>query len=94
VAGTVTAVGAGVDGGWLGTQVVTRAVGGGYGGGYADTVIATPESAFPVPAGLDLLSAMAVLDDGSTALALMEKTPARKGTGSWWRQEWAASATC
>lgn len=44
VAGTITAIGAGVDGRWLGTRVVARAAGGGYGGGYADTVITTPAS--------------------------------------------------
>jgi NADPH:quinone reductase-like Zn-dependent oxidoreductase len=78
VAGTVEGIGAGVDGGWLGTRVLTHA-GGGYGGGYADTVIATPDSAYPVPHGLDLRSAMAVMDDGSTALALLEATPVRPG---------------
>lgn len=79
VAGTVTAVGAGVDDAWLGTRVVTKAVSPGYGGGYADTVIAVPEAAFPVPAELDLSAALAVLDDGATALALLEKTPVRDG---------------
>lgn len=79
VAGTVTAVGDGVDPGRLGTPVVAHAASGGYGGGYVDTLIATPETAFPVPAGLDLRSAMAVLDDGSTALALLERTPVREG---------------
>jgi len=78
VAGTVTAVGEGVDVGWLGARVVTRPLGG-YGGGYADTVISTPESSFLVPPGLDLGDALAVLDDGSTALALLEKTPVRAG---------------
>jgi NADPH2:quinone reductase len=79
VAGAVTAIGAGVDGRWLGTQVVARAAGGGYGGGYADTVITTPEAAFPLPAGLDPRTAMALMDDGSTALALTERTPIQKG---------------
>lgn len=53
--------------------------GSGYGGGYADTVIATPETAFPVPAGLEPAGAIAVMDDGSTALALVERTPVRRG---------------
>lgn len=79
VAGTVAALGAGVDSGLLGARVVARAASDGYGGGYADTVVAAPETAFPVPAGLDLRSAMAVMDDGSTALALLEKTPVRTG---------------
>ncbi|HEX3782295.1 MAG TPA: zinc-binding dehydrogenase [Pseudonocardiaceae bacterium] len=78
VAGTVTAVGDDVTTDWLGTKVITRAAGNGYGGGYADTVIATADATFPVPADLDLRSAMAVLDDGSTALALLEKTPVHR----------------
>jgi NADPH:quinone reductase len=79
VAGTVVAVGTAVPGDWLGTRVITRAVGGGYGGGYADTVIAAPETTFPVPDDLDLRAALALFDDGSTALALLEKTPVRAG---------------
>lgn len=78
VAGTVEAVGAGVDETWLGKRVVSSASGG-YGGGYADTVIALPESAYPIPAGLDAQQAVALLDDGSTALALLEKTPVLAG---------------
>lgn len=75
VAGTVRAIGAGVDPDWLGTRVVARATG----GGYAEAAICLPENTFPVPDGLDLQSAMALMDDGSTALALMEKTPVRAG---------------
>jgi NADPH:quinone reductase len=78
VAGTVDAIGAGVDPGWLGERVVARPVGG-YGGGYADVLIATPETAYRVPRDLDLSSALAVMDDGSTALALLEATPVGPG---------------
>ncbi|WP_431958651.1 zinc-binding dehydrogenase [Nocardia lijiangensis] len=78
VAGSVSAVGSGVDGDWLGAIVVTHAVGG-YGGGYADRVVAAAEAAFPVPTGLDPRSAVAVIDDGSTALALLERTPVGRG---------------
>ncbi|GAB3728406.1 zinc-binding dehydrogenase [Amycolatopsis oliviviridis] len=78
VAGTVDAVGAGVDEAWLGEVVVTSATGG-YGGGYADTVVALPGETFPVPAGLDPQHALALLNDGSTALALLEKTPVAAG---------------
>lgn len=78
VAGTVGAVGAGVDESLLGTRVVANAAGG-YGGGYADTVIATADATFPIPEGLDPQHALALLDDGSTALALLEKTPVRAG---------------
>jgi NADPH:quinone reductase-like Zn-dependent oxidoreductase len=79
VAGTVAAVGPGLDDTWLGTRVVTRSASDGYGGGYADTVIAVPESTLPVPDGLDSAHALAVLDDGGTALALLEKTPVGSG---------------
>ncbi|MFE0019400.1 zinc-binding dehydrogenase [Amycolatopsis sp. NPDC059021] len=78
VAGTVDAVGAGVDDHWLGTRVLAQA-GSGYGGGYADTAIAATDNLFPVPDGLGLHSALALLDDGSTAVALLEKTPVRAG---------------
>ncbi|WP_340683408.1 zinc-binding dehydrogenase [Amycolatopsis coloradensis] len=78
VAGTVDAVGAGVDETWLGKQVLTHAPGG-YGGGYADTVVALPDDTFPIPDGLDPRHAVALFDDGSTALALLEKTPVTAG---------------
>ncbi|MBB5852000.1 zinc-binding dehydrogenase [Amycolatopsis umgeniensis] len=78
VAGTVDAVGAGVDETWLGKPVLSHAPGG-YGGGYADTVIARPEDTFEIPPGLDPRHAVALLDDGSTALALLEKTPVAAG---------------
>jgi NADPH:quinone reductase-like Zn-dependent oxidoreductase len=78
VAGTVDAVGAGVDETWLGKLVLSHAAGG-YGGGYADTVIARPDDTFPIPEGLDSQHAVALFDDGSTALALLEKTPVQAG---------------
>ncbi|WP_394834651.1 zinc-binding dehydrogenase [Pendulispora rubella] len=79
VGGTVAAVGDGVDQEWIGARVISRPSGGIYGGGYADTVIASPESTFRVPAGLDLSVATALMDDASTALAVFEKTPAIQG---------------
>ncbi|MEQ0560166.1 zinc-binding dehydrogenase [Amycolatopsis sp. NEAU-NG30] len=75
VAGTVTATGAGVPGDWLGARVITRAPG----GGYASVVLADAAFAFRVPDGLGLPEALAVLDDGSTALALLERTPVFPG---------------
>ncbi|WP_181774759.1 zinc-binding dehydrogenase [Amycolatopsis pittospori] len=78
VAGTVEAVGAEVDETWLGKRVVTSATGG-YGGGYADTVLSLPDGVFPIPEGLDPRHAVALLDDGSTALALLERTPVQAG---------------
>ncbi|OKJ91870.1 zinc-binding dehydrogenase [Amycolatopsis sp. CB00013] len=78
VAGTVDAVGDGVDEDWLGKAVLTHAPGG-YGGGYADTVVALPDDTFPIPEKLDPRHAVALFDDGSTALALLEKTPVAAG---------------
>ncbi|MER6670266.1 zinc-binding dehydrogenase [Amycolatopsis japonica] len=78
VAGTVDAVGDGVDEDWLGKTVLTHAPGG-YGGGYADTVVALPDDTFPIPEKLDPRHAVALFDDGSTALALLEKTPVAAG---------------
>jgi NADPH:quinone reductase len=79
VAGVVTAVGSTVLDEWLGARVVTHPAGCRYGGGYADTVIADPQDTFPIPDGLDQQQALAVLDDGSTAVALLEKTPVHAG---------------
>ncbi|WP_394359357.1 zinc-binding dehydrogenase [Amycolatopsis sp. SB7-3] len=78
VAGTVDAVGDGVDEDWLGKAVLTHAPGG-YGGGYADTVVALPDDTFAIPEKLDPRHAVALFDDGSTALALLEKTPVAAG---------------
>ncbi|WP_245645254.1 zinc-binding dehydrogenase [Pseudonocardia acaciae] len=79
VAGVVTAVGPTVSEQWLGARVVTHPAGGLYGGGYADTVIADREDAVVVPDGLEPRHALAVLDDGGTALALLERTPVHAG---------------
>jgi NADPH2:quinone reductase len=78
VAGRVSAIGPGVDRDRLDTMVVTHAVDG-YGGGYSDTVVAAAEAAFPIPEDLDPRAAVAVLDDGSTALAPLENTPVKPG---------------
>jgi NADPH2:quinone reductase len=75
VAGRVTVVGAGVDVGWLGARVITRAPA----GGYAEAAVSRPEECYLVPRGLNLADALAVLDDGSTAVALTERTPVRAG---------------
>ncbi|MEV0062248.1 zinc-binding dehydrogenase [Nocardia sp. NPDC050718] len=80
VAGTVTALGADVAHHWLGTRLVTRAAGG-YGGAYADAVLADadPNSAFPIPAALNSVAAVALIDDGATALALVERAVVAPG---------------
>ncbi|MFC0432639.1 zinc-binding dehydrogenase [Kutzneria buriramensis] len=75
VAGTVVAVGDGVDDAWLGAKVVTRV----EGGAYAEMAVAKAADALVVPEGLDSADALAVLFDGSTALALLERTPVHAG---------------
>jgi NADPH:quinone reductase len=76
VAGRVGAVGEGIDAGWVGRRVV--AVTGGS-GGYAERAAAPADGLIPVPDGLDLREALAVLHDGTTALGLLEGTPVRPG---------------
>ncbi len=67
VAGTVAAVGGGVDAGWLGAEVVTAT---GGRGGYATRAVAAVADLHRIPAGLDLRDAAALLADGRTALGL------------------------
>jgi NADPH2:quinone reductase len=67
VEGEVVAVGDDVDPSLLGRQVVTAT--GGF-GGYADRVVVDAGDPVPVPDGLALGEAVALLADGRTALAL------------------------
>ena len=73
VGGTVSAAGPGADDTWLGRRVLTHAAA----GGYAEQVLADATALVAVPDGLGLPEATALLDDGSTALALLERTPVR-----------------
>jgi NADPH2:quinone reductase len=68
VGGTVAALGEGVDGAWLGAEVVTST---GGRGGYASRALAEADDLHRVPAGLALPDAVALLADGRTALALI-----------------------
>jgi NADPH2:quinone reductase len=77
VAGTVTAVGEGVDPGWNGRRVVTDTGEHGGSGGYAEEVTAPVERLIEVPDGVDLRQAAALLHDGRTALRLIEITEIR-----------------
>jgi NADPH:quinone reductase len=72
VAGTVTAVGQGVEPGWRGRRVVTDTGEHGGSGGYAEEVTAPVERLIEVPDGADLRQAAALLHDGRTALRLSE----------------------
>lgn len=67
VEGEIVAVGTGVDASLLGRHVVTAT--GGV-GGYADHVVVDAADPIPIPDGLALGEAVALLADGRTALAL------------------------
>lgn len=69
VAGEVVSVGEGVDPDWIGRRVVTDI---GEGGGYVELAVAPAEGLVPVPEGLGLPEAAALLHDGRTALGLFE----------------------
>lgn len=78
VAGQVIAVGEGVDAGWIGRRVAGQAR---HDGGYAERVAVQAEDLVPVPDGLDLREAAALVHDGATALGLSESTGV--GPGEW-----------
>jgi len=78
LAGEVTSVGEGVDSSWVGRRVVTDT---GESGGYAERAVAPAEGLIPVPAGLGLPEAAALLHDGLMALGLAEE--ARIQPGEW-----------
>jgi NADPH:quinone reductase len=81
VAGRVTSAGEGVDPGWVGRHVITHTGELGGHGGYAEQAVAAAQTLIPVPDGLDLSAAVALLHDGPTALALIEA--ARIQPGEW-----------
>jgi NADPH2:quinone reductase len=71
-------LGNGVGGTVAGTgQLVVSATGGS--GGYSERAVATPPWPLPVPEGLDLADAVALLADGRTALALADAAEIRPG---------------
>jgi len=76
VGGVVGAVGPGVDPGLVGTRVVTST---GGSGGYAERVVVDAGGLVPVPDGLDLDAAVALLADGRTALLLTRAARIRAG---------------
>lgn len=75
VAGVVTEVGESVDPTWLGRRVVA----GLPAGGYAARANAAVDLLTEVPDDLPLEQAMALLNDGSTAYALLEASPVEEG---------------
>jgi NADPH2:quinone reductase len=78
VGGTVAALGDGVDSAWLGRTVVAHTGGPGGTGGYAELAAVDLDACAPVPVGVDLFDATAVLHDGTTALRVLEKTAPEK----------------
>ena len=76
VGGTVGAVGDGVDPGLVGTRVVTST---GGSGGYAERVAVDATALVPVPEGLALDVAVALLADGRTATMLVDAAGVRGG---------------
>ncbi|WP_328612408.1 zinc-binding dehydrogenase [Amycolatopsis sp. NBC_00355] len=76
VGGVISAVGAGVDPDLAGQRVVTST---GGSGGYAQRVAVDAASVFPVPEGLALDAAVALLADGRTATGLIHATGVRPG---------------
>ncbi|PSK89383.1 NADPH2:quinone reductase [Murinocardiopsis flavida] len=72
--GTVLSVGADVDPGWVGRRVLGR-----MSGGYAERATAAVADLVPVPDGLGLPEAAALLHDGPTALGLLELAGVQKG---------------
>lgn len=76
VGGTVIAVGDEVDPSLIGQRFVTST---GGSGGYAEQVAVAATGLIPVPDGLDMLDAVALLADGRTALALAQATHIGEG---------------
>ncbi|ARF75345.1 NADPH:quinone reductase [Kitasatospora albolonga] len=76
VGGRVAAVGPGVDPSLAGTVVVTTT---GGAGGYAERALARADEVVPVPPGLGIQDAVALLADGRTALLLFRQAEVRPG---------------
>ncbi len=74
VAGRVRSVGPDVPQGWIGRTVVADVT-----GGYAQRVAVDVTAMVPVPGGLGVADAAALLHDGRTAARLMEVVPVRAG---------------
>jgi NADPH2:quinone reductase len=76
VGGMVVALGAGVDAGLLGRRVVTSLTGS---GGYAQRAVAPAQRLVPIPDGVSMRDAVALLADGRTALSLIRQARPRAG---------------
>lgn len=81
VAGTVRAVGEGVESGLVGRRVIadTGRTGEYVGGGYAERTVAAATEIFPVPDTIASADALAVLHDGFTAMSRLTRAGVRSG---------------
>ena len=70
VAGTVDAVGAGVDRSWLGRRVVVHL--GMVPGGYASQAVAAAASLHELPEGVSAAAAVAMIGTGRTTMAILD----------------------
>jgi len=75
VAGTAGSVGTDVEPAWAGRRVVADTPA----GGYLEQAVVPADRLIPVPDGIDLADAAALLHDGRTALALVEATVPQAG---------------
>ena len=74
VAGTIDAVGVGVDDSWWGRRVAAHL--GPVPGGYAEQAVAAIDLLFPVPDRVRFADAVAAIGTGRTALGVVELEPA------------------
>jgi NADPH2:quinone reductase len=79
VGGIVTALGDGVERGWMGEAVVAHTGGPGGQGGYSALAVADVGACAAIPESVELLDATAVLHDGTTALRVLEVTGPEAG---------------
>src|SRR5919201_139241 len=77
VAGQVSAVGDGVDPGWVGRRVIAHTGNREAHDGYAEQAVVADDALVPVPDELDLRDAAALVHDGTTALGLAEQAEIR-----------------
>ena len=77
VAGLVISAGRGVEPSWVGRAVVAHTGGSGGRGGYAERAVVPATDLIPVPSGLGLADAAALLLDGSTAFMLTGRVSIR-----------------
>jgi NADPH2:quinone reductase len=76
VGGVVAAVGEGEDAALVGARVISST---GGSGGYAERAVVDAAGLIPVPAGVGLPEAVALLADGRTAMSLMRAAEVRAG---------------